>query len=351
MSEYENFMKLVEKSTTDGYLGMSWEISDYLKNPDRTPEFLEKVLLLDLGGYRYAYYSAIADNPSVPQWVIDKLVTRATHRWEWRSLSGHYRKLASKLGLDDEVNDYPVCLLDGSALPQEDKVLNVYSALRYMTEDLWQDLASRNILELAYYPDNYDGDHFGPTDIIQSATEYLLTPGFDCNWIEKYYGVDVGYVIDDAEELWERYVDDGDDAWAEDLMSDYSVGAVFAMGVSNGEITGYNVSEASEFLSNAFSDEDQYAEVEVAVLEFPYRGIRYQQLAKEAQLSLATNMISVYETDVFHQHFRLVEHLLSLIAVHPSTHVSVLDVIVSHSDERISGLLKLRDKVNSGEKL
>jgi hypothetical protein len=352
MSEYEDFLKLVESATKDGYMQMSWDMSNYLKDTNRTPEFLEKVLLLDLGGYSYAYYSAIADNPSTPQEVIDKLVKKARHRWEWRSLSGYYRRLAKKKGLSDEIKDYPVSLLDGRDLEEEERVLNLYCVSGYMIEDLWQDLAAKDILELVYYPDSYDGDSFGPQDIIQSATEYLLTPGFDCSWIDKNYSVDVGYIIDDAEEIWARYVDDeGSDDWAEDLMSDYSVSAVFATGVNCGDITQYNYDEAAEFLSNSFSDDEQYSEVSVTILELPYNGLRYQQLGEDAQLSLVNNITAVHEEDVFHNHFRLAEHLLSLIVIHPKTTARVLELIGAHTDENISKLLALKERVNSGEKI
>lgn len=350
--EYNKFVEIYEASrdTKNGYVSMSWDASNYLKDPARSTEFLEKVLLLDLGGYQYAYYTAIAENPNVSQRIIDKLAERATHRWEWRALSGYYSRLARKMNLTIPEHDYSIELLDNTKLTDEQKIVYTYHALSYIAEDLWHDLGSRKILELGYYPDSYDGDHFGPLSILQSGTEYLLTPGFDCAWIEKIMSVDIGYLIDDAESLWEYHVDyDGGNEWSEDLFSDYSTVAVFINGIASGDIQKYDSEIAQELLKPLYEYDDQYSEVDIEILEFPYEGLRYKNMNRYAQETLVRNLIFSHNNDVFNRRFRLSAHLLNLINAHPNTDPAVSAIIEQHDDEIISKAKEYKEKVQRGE--
>lgn len=333
--EYQDFMGLLEEESSTA--GVNWKVSDYLRNPERTTEFFEKVLLLDLGGYRYAYYTAIADNPNVTQPIINKLVNKAAHRWEWRALSGYYRRLAEKQGVPLSSEDYHTPLLDGSELNKEQRLSYLYNSINYMAEDLWHDLATRKLIQLGYQMDSYDGDNFGPVFLFGTSTEYLLSPGYDCAWIEKHHSVDIGFLVDDSENLWEQSVEyEGDPVWASDLFSDYAEAAVFARGIASGDILKYDAEQAQKMLAPLYSHDEQYGEVDIEILDFPYAGLRYEKMNSEARFSLVKNLIAAHEEDQFFNRFRLVSHILNLIAIHPTTEKEILDVILKHTDVSIS---------------
>lgn len=355
-NENEKFLELWGTAEANTNIP-SYELSDFLRAPERTDDFFESFVLRDVGPFRYAYYSSIAGNPNVSQKVIDILATRAGHRWEYRSINGFYERQIAKLGLAISENNYPLEILDGRAFGSPEEIFLVYGALRYMAEDLWHDLGSAKIWQLEYRADEADGDSFGPARLSSSGTEYLLSPGYFCKWIEKKPTVDIDWVVGDSAALWEQHVEsDGSLIWAEEFSSDYSKdyckAAVLVSGIANGEIVSFDRERVQRLLGELYSDNEDYATIEFEFVDFPSTGLRFKDLNSEAQVSLVNNLVFAHENDVFTKSMKLAVHILHLIATHPKTCSEALGVIEEHSDQDISAIsMKYRKMVTDGEQI
>lgn len=341
-SELEEFLGLInhaEKYET-GYVDLS-PATEYLKSSNRSIEFMEQFLTLDLGYNSREFNITLPENPSVKKGIIATLVTRATHRWEWRALSGFYVRQLEIAGIETKT-DYPIELISVELVDGDKVALVVFSAMRYIAEDLWNDLGDQGLLYLTYVPDSHDGDHFGPSAISESVTEYLLSPGFECKWIELTRTIVIDRVVEEAEENW-VYEDD----WADDLTNAYNQANVFVNGIASGEISGYNEKLAEDYLEG-YEQNESYYETEMELRDFTYDGLRYKNLTPEQQMYLVSNLIFAHKHDVFLSHFYLTAHLLNLIAVHPNTDAAVLEKIFSDKDPDISRGKELRSITSSG---
>jgi hypothetical protein len=341
--EFEHFLELINqaKDPETGYLGLSRAAEDYLRNNQHSVEFMEEFLTQDFDFYARNYNYSLAENPSVTQGIIDKLVKKASDRWEWRSLSGFYARRLEAAGIEIK-SDYPRELIDSELVDSDNAALVVFSAMRYIAEDLWHDLGDQGLLNLTYVPDNYDGDHFGPYSISESSTEYLISPGFQCNWIDLTRSLALDRVLEDAEQNW-----DYENDWADDLSNESNRVPVFVLALASGEISNYNEKLAAEFIE-FYVESNYYYETEMELRAFTYEGLRYKNLTPEQQMYLVSNLIFAHHNDVFLSHFMLTSHLLNLIAVHPNTNEAVLEKIFSDKDINISKGKELRDITSSG---
>jgi hypothetical protein len=340
--ELEEFLGLINqaKKSETGYVDLT-PAKEYLKNPKRSTEFMEEFLNLDLGYDSREFNITLPENPSVTKSIIATLVTKAAHRWEWRALSGFYAKQLEIAGLELKW-DYPNYLIGEESSDLERAPLNVYSVMRYIAEDLWNDLGDQGSLHLTYVPDNVDGDHFGPASISESCTEYLLSPGFECQWINLTRGIVIDRVLESVEENWVFEED-----WADDLSNEWNRVAVLLNGLASGEIENYNEKLVGEYIE-AYADSDYYYETDMELLEFTYEGLRYKNLNQAQQMVLVSNLVLAHRNDMFLRHFGLTSHLLNLISIHPNTGGEVLEKIFSDEDETISRGKKLRDITSGG---
>lgn len=340
--EFQEFLELINQVTDPetGYIGMSRQADEYLKNGTHSTEFMEEFITLDLGFHGRSYNSTLAENPSITKAIIDKLVLKSSHRWEWRSLSSFYNKQLELAAIDVKA-DYPSELINITFDDAEKAVLTVHSAMSYIAEDMWNDLGLAGLLSLTYVPDNEEGDHFGPESIIESPAEYVLSPGFNCNWIENTRSLVIDRVLESAEENW-VYEED----WSDDLSSDFNKAAVLVNALYSGEISTFNEKLVKEYIEQ-FEYNDEYFETEMELLEFPEDGLRYKNLSAEQQKNLVSNLIIAHNNDVFLRHFEITSHLLNLIAVHPKTDGAVLESIYSDQDVKIAKGKELR-KITSG---
>lgn len=352
-NENESFLLLWEeaKKQEAALNHESYELSDFLKSPERTDNFFGQFLLRDVGRYRENYYSAIAQNPNVSQEIVNVLATKASGRWEYRAIKVYYEKQAEKLGLPGKRDEYPSEILDGRSLDDRLRIHLVFGALGYMAEDLWHDLGISKIWELGYQEDDSDGDFFGPARLNSSRTEYLLSPGYFCKWIEKKPEIVIDWLVDNSEESWEDHVESqGSLIWAQNFPSDYSEAAVFLSGIASGEILSYKEKEAQRFLFDLYSDNQDYTIIGFDYLEFPFTGLRYQDLNLEAQVSLVNNLVFAHDNDIFIKTMSLASHILNLIATHPKTCGDALKIIENHTDPDVSeNSMKYREMALKGE--
>jgi hypothetical protein len=341
--EFEHFLELINqaKDPETGYVGLSRAADDYLKNNEHSVEFMEEFLTQDFDFHARNYNTSLAENPSVTKGIIDKLVKKASHRWEWRSLNGYYATQLETAGIAIKW-DYPHDLIGEQSSDAERTVLNVFSVMSYIAEDLWHDLGETELLDLIYEPDSFDGDHFGPEAISHGPTEYLLSPGYNCSWIELTRTIEIDRVLEVADDQWIY-----EDHWADDLTNGYNQANVFVQGIASGEIADYNGKLAGEYIEG-YEQNEYYYETEMELRAFTYEGLRYKNLTPEQQMFLVSNLIFAHHNDVFLSHFRLTSHLLNLISVHPNTDEAVLEKIFSDKDPDISKGKELREITSEG---
>ncbi len=129
----------------------------------------------------YKVNTSLAGAPNITMELLNKLVSNAEYRWEWRALSWAYKK---KLNSNDEL----VNILKDNKVTIDSSPQLVLSIGTDLAETLYQELAIDELITFYFYEDPGEGDHFGPEgfDFEFTAAEYLLAPFCDPlpEWID-----------------------------------------------------------------------------------------------------------------------------------------------------------------------
>jgi hypothetical protein len=238
------------------------------------------------------------------------LAKKATHRWEWRSLNSEYEQIYSP---PDNSIDFLKKNSNIQFQSFESMLMGIAPAL---TELLWQELALLELLEFYYIHDELEGDHFGPVGLELDGTPagYLLSPGYSVDWVNKIDHVDYGYVADLVEEEWE--------SWEEEPLQ--AVGAL-AIGVSTGHLEPITQQTFDEiFFDSGYHAHEEFIETDVEILpekikaKIAEQGITYTELEDSRKMELVKNLIETIEHPFFGG-FKISQHLLSLLHLHPAT--------------------------------
>jgi hypothetical protein len=194
-------------------------------------------------------------------------------------------------------------------------------------EDLWHDLASSGVLELAYQADTVDGDRFGPLydeklAIDGSPEHYLLSPGYFCTWIEREPDADVDYVLDYLEDSYaEEYLDNAEYQESEDLTEDsYAMLVGTARGFASGHLQVADAEKLSELVTDWVTEfDEELVEQKVSITGTPeISGPRFGDLSESERANVIDNLL------LANQHFMMsnlgiTKHLLSLVLLHEKT--------------------------------
>jgi hypothetical protein len=275
--------------------------------------------------------SSIADSPNVELRTLDVIAKNATYRWEWRSLRAGYIKV---LAPGDKAIDFLKKNRIYEYKSAESLIMGIAPTL---TELLWQELALLGLLKFYYIQDIDEGDHFGPIELQINNTPagFLLSPGYDVEWISKTDHVEYEYVSERVEEDWET--------WDEEALS--AVGAL-ATGVSLGHlepITPETYDEVFSEISSMSQVEAQFIDTAVEVLpakikaEIKQKGITYTDLDDNRKMELVQQLINTIKHPFFGG-FELSQHILSLLLMHPATPADAKALIVLLNDEGIKKL-------------
>lgn len=275
--------------------------------------------------------SSIADSPNVELRTLDVIAKNATYRWEWRSLRSGYIKV---LAPGDKAIDF---LKKNRSYEYKSAETLIMGIAPTLTELLWQELALLGLLKFYYIQDIDEGDHFGPIELQISNTPagFLLSPGYDVEWISKTDHVEYEYVAERVEEEWET--------WDEEALS--AVGAL-ATGVSLGHlepITPETYDEVFSEISSMSQVEAQFIDTSVEVLptkikaDLKQKGITYTDLDDNRKMELVQQLINTIKHPFFGG-FELSQHILSLLLMHPATPADAKALIVLLNDEGVKKL-------------
>lgn len=275
--------------------------------------------------------SSIADSPNVELRTLDVIARNATYRWEWRSLRAGYIKV---LAPGDKAIDF---LKKNRSYEYKSAETLIMGIAPTLTELLWQELALLGLLKFYYIQDIDEGDHFGPIELQINNTPagFLLSPGYDVEWIAKTDHVEYEYVAERVEEEWET--------WDEEALS--AVGAL-ATGVSLGHlepITPETYDEVFSEISSMSQVEAQFIDTSVEVLptkikaDLKQKGITYTDLDDNRKIELVEQLINTIKHPFFGG-FEMSQHILSLLLMHPATPADAKALIVLLNDEGIKKL-------------
>jgi hypothetical protein len=265
--------------------------------------------------------SAIAESPNVELETLNLLAKNAHVRQEWRSLTTGYRKV---LAPEKNAIDFLKKSRTYECKSSENLLMEIAPVL---TELLWQELALLGLLKFYYNYDDLEGDHFGPIglELSYDPAEYLLSPGFEVEWISKTDHVEFEYVAELVEDQWEY--------WEEALCS---IGAL-ATGVSLGHLEPITQKTYDEIFSEMSEMEGQFIDTDVEILpakinaELQQKGITFTELDDHRKMELVQHLVNTIKHPYFGG-FKISQHILSLLHMHPSTPSDAKALIDLHNN-------------------
>jgi lambda repressor-like predicted transcriptional regulator len=328
---FEKLIKLYETNKSDYQISSdsSYALRTLVKSEycpaDVLHQIADKNIAMEIN-------SSIAESPNVELETLNLLAKNATHRWEWRSLTTGYRKV---LAPEENAIDFLKKNRTFDCKSSESLLMEIAPVL---TELLWQELALLGLLEFYYLYDDLEGDQFGPIDPLDNAplvaelnlnytpAGYLLSPGFEVEWISKTDHVEFEYVAEIVEDEWED--------WEEALCS---IGAL-ATGVSLGHLEPITQKTYDEIFSEMSVMEGQFIDTDVEILpakinaELQQKGITFAELDDSRKMELVQHLVNTIKHPYFGG-FKISQHILSLLLMHPSTPSDAKALIALHSSQ------------------
>lgn len=282
-----------------------FKLGDLLKDPTTPSYVLHDVAKLNLS---IEVNSKIAEAPHVTQETLALLCKNAQHRWEWRSLWHGYRKVLTPK------SDYSIIFRD-KPVEIENSAEFILSICADLTAILWQELASHQLLTFYYQQDPDEGDHFGPEgfDLQETPAEYLLSPGFEVDWVTRNEYIEAEYVAERLEDEW--------GSW--DAAID-KTGAL-EYGASNGHlepITEKAFADIFKELGSVGGMETQFivtdVEPDLSKISKNLKNSNYESLSNPTKHKIITHVIDSLEHPLLGG-FKMSQHLLKLLLMHPGT--------------------------------
>lgn len=310
--------------------------------------------------------SNLADNPSLPEDLVPRLVKAAGHRWEWRSLWGRNRQgqlwpsthaflvadapqwLLEVLGR----YGHPAALLFPGIEVQPPSV-EPWLALRdlmsseLLVRALWRELALAGAVSLVYWNDTVEGDQFFPRaeglSLMEGHTPAaFLAGGYSQSreWIRTEDTLERWAVIRLASNLFgDDWLDNQVDEFNDESLALFALaGVAFAEDMNDAPIRWTQEGE-SAVDDQLWSFIEEFAEADdmdtkVTVIESSLPGIGYAATS-DAQKAWLTEMLRQARSNVMVSTWGLSDHFLMCIALHPATPQSIRDQLLMDPSENV----------------
>lgn len=321
-----------------------WNISRRIQHPGTSKEAL---LILAKKDLFYSIRSAIAQAPNTDEEILEILTSYPTQRWEWRAIYTQMRSLYNSFLKNYEANE-PLCsdMINGKFSSPSLASAYLLHAGGMLAEDLWHDLAERKLLDLGYQNDTYDGDQFGPIYDpkinLYGSAQYLLSPGYFCEWIEKVPDVDTDYVFESIlDAAAEDYFEQEDYKEEEDLTESY-MGALVAgaYGFTNGHLEMKDPEAYSKFFSEMVEGYDiEMLDMDVKLSGEPaVVGKRFRDLSESEIDNVIANLIIANKHYICDK-FGITGHFFALLLIHPNTTDTQKELILENFDKEYNSNL------------
>jgi hypothetical protein len=277
-----------------------------LKEPTTPAELLHEVALVNLG---MEVNNRIAQASQASQETLAVLCKNAQHRWEWRSLWHAYRAV-----LNPSI-DYSV-IFKNKEVEVKDSAEFILNISVELTAILWQELAAHKLITFYYQQDTDDGDHFGPDDFDfdQSPAEYILSPGFEVDWVIRDEYIDSEYVSDRLADEWGSWDSSIDKIGA--LEYGAALGHLEPLqedvlkGIYEQELLSVGGMEAQFIITDV--------EPDLPKIKKNLKNKNYEGLSDSIKHEIIVRLIDTLEHP-FLGGFKISHHLLKLLLIHPAT--------------------------------
>lgn len=315
--------------------------------------------------------SRLARNPSLPEDLVPKLVMRARHRWEWRSLwsrglVAEYRQgslwpstqafltadapkwLLEVLGR----YGHPAALLHPGIEahpPTAESWLGLRDLINseLLVRALWRELALAGAVSLVYWNDTVEGDRFFPQveglELMDanSAAQFLIGGYSDSReWIRTQDILGRWSVIRLASNLFgDDWMDNQVEEFDDDSLALFALaGAAFAEDMNQVPIRWTQEGDSAvgdqlwAFIED-FAEADDM-DTEVTVIDSRLPGIGYAETS-DAQKTWLTELLRQARSNVMVSTWGLSDHFLMCIALHPATPQSIRDQLLMDPSEDV----------------
>jgi hypothetical protein len=250
----------------------------------------------------------IAQASQASQETLALLCKNAQHRWEWRSLWHTY-----KAALIPSI-DY-LAIFKNKKVEVKDSAEFVLNISVELTAILWQELALHELITFYYQQDPDEGDHFGPEDfdLQETPAEYILSPGFDVDWVTRDEYIDADYVSERLEDEW--------GSW--DAAIDKTGALEYGATVGHLEpITPKAFADIFNELGSMGGMETQFivtdTEPDLPKIKKNLKNANYESLSEPIKHAIVVHLINTIEHP-FLGGFKISQHLLKLLLMHPAT--------------------------------
>lgn len=311
------------------HLSDIYEVSKIAGSPHASDEVLRLLAETDFGSEAHIVLAAIASNPRVPEDLIIKIMSQATKRVEWFAVHKYWLQRYGSLGPNDESTEasgFPEELLSGTVLEDENKYRLFLNIMSRFAEHMWQDLGSRNLLELNFWDDHSEGSLFGPLFWVGNRNEQLLYrmlgQGYFTTWATWSGSVDAEEALENLAEYALEYLEDED--WQDDLSSDNPFPAslvmhMAALGEDEGDLVVLRTDLLQSTLNEVMEGSETMFDYTVTITDQTgWASPSWEGLSPAERKSFVDNLISTL-SHPFLGGWGFSENLLALIAIHPST--------------------------------
>jgi hypothetical protein len=297
--------KINSDPTYHGRDSLCSKLGYLLEDSDASSNLLHDVAQLNLG---MEVNNSIAKAPRVSLETLAILCGNARHRWEWRSLSHAYEAALKP------ISNYSA-IFENQSISVRDSAEFVLNIRHELTSILWQELATHQLLTFYYRQDTSDGDHFGPEDfdLEHSPAEYLISPGYEVDWVTRDEYLDSEYVAQRLEEEWGTW-----DATIDKIGALY-----FGSDAGHLEPIGENIyREVYQELESVGVMEDQFivtdVEPDLPKIKQNLKKANYESLPDLVKHEIVEHLIATLNHP-FLGGFKISQHLLALLLIHPAT--------------------------------
>lgn len=336
MDEKETPYSLEEIQTADLGGWSNYAVTGRLRHPDTSLDVLQYAAHDPRSSYNVL--STVAEHKNTNEELLEELVEKSHHRWEWRSCASKFRRnFAVNSDAYPENAAYPEAAINSLITNSGEAATYVTKCGGKIAEDLWHDLATREIVELSYQRDHVDGDQFGVYSYnkiyAEGVVEFFLSPGYFCTWIDTVPDPDRHYLEDNFLEYHnEEYLENEEWNDSDELSDLVEASSIVALtyGVANGHLTIQDETQYLQLLvDNAEVNDPERVDVSVVITDKPeIDGPRYADLTTAQKTLLIANLISASQ-HYLHNKWGTAGHLLSLILLHPLTPQKHKDIIIS----------------------
>ena len=344
---FESVRELIKKPASEAWAEAS-SIRELLSSDQIGLGVLEMIMLSDAPDkIRYA----VLENPNVNDEIISFFAGEISQSYDRHKSRDVWSAFSRLHGSELVKSDYPY--LEKLTSPPSSTALarHLLRKGEEIVSDLWYDLASMGLVTLMYWRDEIDGDVMGPLNskIFEECdrggpTLAVLSPGYRSqDWIRieepvAYVGQFEAGIINGREEdeiladIWSANCD----VW----QAEYAEIEAWAFGIGAGHLELLDKSTYEQSLSWYLEETTNWLENKVSVgsTRPAISGTRYRDLSPTEQRSFAS-LLSLSQRNYMVSNYRLAEHIGKLLILHPDTHPSAKEILLSSSIPNLNKIL------------